>query len=165
MGWKWVPPARWDSLKGDSDGTYAHDRGWESLTLTIECVCIYNARKFGLRNSRRPPVTTARFSGPLLASPMKLYDVDFQLLDALAAHGRNVAVNLAIHIDEKRGYVNQRLRVLYQADAVQRIGPKPRAGLYEIAETGREFLEHRHLHDPPMTLDGFQTAIANATDS
>jgi hypothetical protein len=159
-----VPPARWDSLKGDSDGAYAHDRGWESLTLAIESVCIYYARKFGLRNSLRPPATTVRFSGPLLASLMKLYDIDFQLLDALAAHGRNVAVNLAIHIDEKRGYVNQRLRALYQADAVQRIGPKPCAGLYEITDTGREFLEHRHLRDPPMTLDEFQTAIANATD-
>lgn len=95
---------------------------------------------------------------------MNLYDIDFQLLDALATHGRNVALNLSTHIDKKRGDVNHRLRALYQANAVQRIGPKPRAGLYEITDTGRAFLEHRHLHDPPMTLDEFQTAIVNATD-
>jgi hypothetical protein len=45
------------------------------------------------------------------------------------------------------------------------MGSAERAALYEITKTERAFLEHRHLHDPRMTLDEFQTAIANATDS
>jgi len=96
---------------------------------------------------------------------MNVYTIDFQLLDVLDTHGRNVARNLSMHIDEHRGYVNLRLRTLHQANGIQRIGPKPRAGLYEITDTGRTFLNYRDLHDPPMTLEEFRTAIANATDS
>ena len=74
---------------------------------------------------------------------MILRGVDFDLLDALDDHGRNVAPNLAIHVDQSRSYVNQRLAVLLDYGLVERVGPEENTGLYEISARGTAALELR----------------------
>lgn len=72
---------------------------------------------------------------------------DFLILEALDAYGRNVATNLAHHIDKSRKNINTRLPVLEDFGLLRRIGPGERSGLYEITERGRTALANRHRYD------------------
>lgn len=75
---------------------------------------------------------------------------DFLILEAFAEEGRNVAANIAILIDKKRSYVNTRLPELEGYRLLQRVGPSPNSGLYEITDRGRAALELRseYSRDP-----------------
>jgi DNA-binding MarR family transcriptional regulator len=72
---------------------------------------------------------------------------DFLILEALEAHGRNVATNLAHHTGKSRKNVNTRLPVLEDYGLVRKIGPADRSGLYEITDRGRTALEYRDRYE------------------
>ncbi|WP_256545968.1 winged helix-turn-helix domain-containing protein [Halobellus inordinatus] len=68
---------------------------------------------------------------------------DFDILEALSDGRRNTAVNLSHILDKNRSYINTRLPVLADYDLVERVGPAPNSGLYEITEKGRVVVEQR----------------------
>lgn len=76
---------------------------------------------------------------------MQLRPVDFALLQELKK-GRNLAANLYMDLDVSRQYVNQRLTLLEDYGLVDRVGPNPRAGLYEINKKGRVAADHRDVY-------------------
>jgi DNA-binding PadR family transcriptional regulator len=49
-----------------------------------------------------------------------------------------VAANLAIELDKDRAYVNTRLPQLEAYGLLERVGPAPKSGLYEITPKGKE---------------------------
>lgn len=61
---------------------------------------------------------------------------DFEILEALANRKRNTAANLSYILDKDRSYINTRLPVLADYSLVERIGPAPNSGLYEITDKG-----------------------------
>lgn len=77
-----------------------------------------------------------------LASP-----TDFEILDALSDGKRNNAVNLAAELDKNRSYINTRLPVLADYGLLERVGPAPNSGLYEITERGQVVLSLREEYD------------------
>ncbi|MFB6252116.1 MAG: winged helix-turn-helix transcriptional regulator [Halobellus sp.] len=78
---------------------------------------------------------------------MKLVEpTDFEILSALADGRRNNAVNLAHRLDKNRSYVNTRLPVLHDYGLIERVGPAPNSGLYEITDKGRAVLQHRDVY-------------------
>jgi predicted transcriptional regulator len=76
-----------------------------------------------------------------LASP-----TDFDILEALSDGKRNTAANVAIEIDRDRAYINTRLPLLADHGLLERIGPAPNSGLYEITPRGRAALEYRSAY-------------------
>lgn len=69
---------------------------------------------------------------------MPLVDpTDYEILAFLIARGRNNAMNIAAGLDRDRSYVNTRLRALARADHIDRVGPAPNSGLYEVTDRGR----------------------------
>ena len=68
---------------------------------------------------------------------------DFDVLDALSDGKRNTAVNLSYELDKNRSYINTRLPILADYGLVDRVGPAPNSGLYEITDRGRAALRHR----------------------
>ena len=72
---------------------------------------------------------------------------DFEILDALADGKRNNAVNLSYILDKNRAYINTRLPVLADYDLVERVGPAPNSGLYEITEKGKAAVENREAYE------------------
>lgn len=68
---------------------------------------------------------------------------DFEILRALSDGKRNNAINIAHELDRNRSYINTRLPVLADYDLVERVGPAPNSGLYEITEKGKVVAEHR----------------------
>lgn len=68
---------------------------------------------------------------------------DFQILDVLEERGRNVAPNIAAHLDKDKNYINTRLPQLNDYRLIRKIGPSERSGLYEITDKGKLVLEHR----------------------
>lgn len=72
---------------------------------------------------------------------------DFEILGALSDGKRNNAVNLSYILDKNRAYINTRLPVLADYDLVERVGPAPNSGLYEITEKGQAALEHREAYE------------------
>lgn len=82
------------------------------------------------------------FTGMKLAVP-----TDFEILDALSDGKRNNAVNLSHDLDKNRAYINTRLPVLADYGLVERVGPAPNSGLYEITEKGQVALEHRDAYE------------------
>lgn len=68
---------------------------------------------------------------------------DFEVLEALSDGRRNTAVNLSHELDKNRSYINTRLPVLADYGLVDRVGPAPNSGLYEITEKGLAALRHR----------------------
>lgn len=75
---------------------------------------------------------------------MKLVSTtDFDILEALSDGKRNTAANIAILIDRNRAYINTRLPILEDYGLLQRVGPSPKSGLYEITDRGRVAVEHR----------------------
>lgn len=71
---------------------------------------------------------------------------DFDVLDVLSDGKRNTAANIAIEIDRDRAYINTRLPILADYGLIERIGPAPNSGLYEITEKGRTALAHRDAY-------------------
>ena len=72
---------------------------------------------------------------------------DFEVLKALSGGRRNNAVNISHIIDKNRAYINTRLPILADYGLVERVGPAPNSGLYEITEKGRIVLEHRDAYE------------------
>ena len=68
---------------------------------------------------------------------------DFEILQALSDGKRNTAANLSYILDKDRSYINTRLPVLADYGLVDRIGPAPNSGLYEITEKGQAVIEHQ----------------------
>jgi hypothetical protein len=68
---------------------------------------------------------------------------DFDILGALSDGRRNTAVNLSYILDKNRSYINTRLPILADYGLVERVGPAPNSGLYEITEKGRVVLDER----------------------
>lgn len=78
---------------------------------------------------------------------MRLVDpTDFDILTVLSDGKRNTAANIAVEQDKNRGYVNTRLPVLADYDLVERIGPAPNSGLYEITVKGQAALARRESY-------------------
>lgn len=73
--------------------------------------------------------------------------VDFKILDALSDGRRDLGANIAIRIDEGRGYVNTRLPDLKGDRLVERVGPADNTGLYQISERGVAALVLRDSYD------------------
>lgn len=72
---------------------------------------------------------------------------DFLILEALQAHGRNVATNLADHTGKSRKNINSRLPVLADYGLVNKIGPADRSGLYELTKRGKVALMYQDKYD------------------
>jgi predicted transcriptional regulator len=72
---------------------------------------------------------------------------DFLILEALQAHGRNVATNLAEHTGKSRKNINSRLPVLADYGLVNKIGPANRSGLYELTKKGKVALMYQDKYD------------------
>lgn len=72
---------------------------------------------------------------------------DFEILSALSDQKRNNAVNLAALLDKNRSYINTRLPVLADYQLVERVGPAPNSGLYEITELGTLAAEHQDVYE------------------
>ncbi|MES3517176.1 MAG: ArsR family transcriptional regulator [Natronomonas sp.] len=68
---------------------------------------------------------------------------DFEILQALSDGRRNNAANVARMIDKNRSYINTRFPILRDYGLVERVGPSPNSGLYEITDKGRVVLELR----------------------
>ena len=83
---------------------------------------------------------------------------DFDILAAFDAHGRNVAVNLALYLDRDRAYVNTRLPEPEHQGLLEKIGPAPNTGLYELTNRGRVVLAHRSRYDN-LGCDEFETLV------
>lgn len=79
---------------------------------------------------------------------------DVEILEALSDGRRNTAANLAHILDKDRAYINTRLPVLADYGLIERIGPAPKSGLYEITEKGRVVLEHQdHYREEGVDFD------------
>jgi len=72
---------------------------------------------------------------------------DFDILAAMSDGRRNNAINLAAMLDRNRSYINTRLPILLDYGLVERVGPAPNSGLYEITPKGRAVVEHRDSYD------------------
>jgi len=72
---------------------------------------------------------------------------DFEILDALYDGKRNNAVNLAYDLDKNRSYINTRLPILTDYGLLERVGPAPNSGLYEITEKGRLAADLRDVYE------------------
>lgn len=84
-----------------------------------------------------------------LASP-----TDFDILEAFSDGKRNTAVNIALEIDRDRAYINTRLPILADHGLLERIGPAPNSGLYEITPRGQAVLKHRDTyHDESVDFE------------
>ncbi|WP_396611624.1 ArsR family transcriptional regulator [Haloferax sp. S1W] len=95
---------------------------------------------------------------------MKLVEpTDFAILEYLDSNGRNNAVNIGVALDQKRAYMNTRLRALDDFGCVTRVGPAKNSGLYEITAKGRAALDYRDAqHDPDVD---FEQLISTAAQS
>jgi DNA-binding HxlR family transcriptional regulator len=86
---------------------------------------------------------------------------DFEVLEALSDGKRNTAANLAYEIDRNRSYLNTRLPVLAEHGLLERVGPAPNSGLYEITERGRTAVK---LRDRYGEVDDFATLLDEQTN-
>ena len=83
--------------------------------------------------------------GKMSNTRMKLRPLDFSLLTELQS-GRNVGSNLFMVVDASHQYVNERLAQIEDYGLVNRVGPNPNSGLYEITDLGRFVLENRDAY-------------------
>lgn len=89
---------------------------------------------------------------------------DFDILAALDKHRRNIGVNLALHLDRDRAYLNTRLPHLSDYGFVGKVGPATESGLYELTERGRAPITYRDSYGDPSP-DGFETVVNDAVNS
>ncbi len=79
---------------------------------------------------------------------------DFQILEALSDEKRNTAANLSHVLDKDRSYINTRLPILADYELVDRVGPAPNSGLYEITDRGQEVIDiRRAAAEPEIDFD------------
>ncbi|WP_411964505.1 ArsR family transcriptional regulator [Haloferax sp. YSMS24] len=71
---------------------------------------------------------------------------DFDILEALSDGRRNTAVNLSYILDKNRSYINTRLPILADYGLLERVGPAPKSGLYEITDKGHVVVDHREKY-------------------
>ncbi|WP_416840347.1 ArsR family transcriptional regulator [Haloferax sp. DFSO52] len=71
---------------------------------------------------------------------------DFEILEALSDRKRNTAVNLSYILDKNRSYINTRLPILADYGLLERVGPAPKSGLYEITEKGIVVADNREKY-------------------
>lgn len=85
---------------------------------------------------------------------------DFEILDALTDGKRNTAANLAEMLGKNRSYINTRLPMLEDYGLLERVGPAPNSGLYEITEKGQRLIEIHHEIQPenPKSVD-YESAL------
>lgn len=83
---------------------------------------------------------------------------DFEILETLDTHGRNVASNIAIHLDRDRAYLNTRMPHLLDYGLVTKIGPADNSGLYELTDRGEAVLSHQEAYDE-VNQNEFRTLI------
>ena len=83
---------------------------------------------------------------------------DFDILAAFDAHGRNVAANLALHLDRDRAYLNTRLPELEDRGLLEKIEPAPNAGLYELTSYDPVVFAHRERY-VGLSHDEFDTLV------
>lgn len=88
---------------------------------------------------------------------------DFEILEALADHGRNTAQNISLLIEKDRQYINSRLPQLTDYELTAQIGPADNSGLYELTDRGQIVVHHWQDHNDP-TAD-FDTIIAQHLDT
>ena len=88
---------------------------------------------------------------------------DFDILIALDKHGRNIAANLALHVDRDRAYLNTRLPHLSDYGLVRKVGPATESGLYELTERGRAAVAYRDRYGE-LGPDGFETVVNDAVN-
>jgi predicted transcriptional regulator len=81
---------------------------------------------------------------------------DFDILKSLSDGKRNTAANLAYELDQNRSYLNTRLPVLADYGLLERVGPAPHSGLYEITERGKVVSQ---LRDQYGTADDFESLV------
>lgn len=93
-----------------------------------------------------------------LASP-----TDFDILESLSDGKRNTAANIAIDIDRDRAYINTRLPLLADHGLLERIGPAPNSGLYEITPKGWVAARHREAYHDDDT--DFEALLESELDS
>lgn len=74
---------------------------------------------------------------------------DFEILEALTDGKRNTAANLSYILDKDRSYINTRLPILADYKLVERVGPAPNSGLYEITDRGVEVIDIRETAAEP----------------
>ena len=86
---------------------------------------------------------------------------DFEILEALDRHGRNVATNLALHLDRDRAYLNTRMPHLLDHGLIEKVGPAESSGLYELTDRGRVALNHRDEYEE-IGPDRFQTVVEDS---
>lgn len=81
---------------------------------------------------------------------------DLEILEALSNGKRNTAANLSYELDKDRSYINTRLPVLADYGLLERVGPAPNSGLYEITEKGGLVAEHGEKYeDGDVDFDAF----------
>lgn len=83
--------------------------------------------------------------GEITGDPVPMASItvtDRQILGALATEDRNNAANIAAILDQNRPYINTRLAVLAHKGYVERVGPAPNSGLYELTPAGRNEANH-----------------------
>lgn len=79
---------------------------------------------------------------------------DIELLEALADGKRNTAANLSHILEKDRAYINTRLPVLADYGLIEKVGPAPRSGLYEITEKGNVVIETQEkYHEENVDFD------------
>ena len=94
---------------------------------------------------------------------MKLVQpTDFDVLSVLADGRRNTAANIACHIDKNRAYINTRLPILADYGLIERVGPAPNSGLYEITARGEAAVEYREVYGE---VDDFAVVIDDAVNA
>lgn len=88
---------------------------------------------------------------------------DFEILEALTDGKRNTAANLSYILDKDRSYINTRLPILADYKLVERVGPAPNSGLYEITERGVEVIDIRETAAEPEV--DFDARLADRMES
>ncbi|AOW79645.1 phage PhiH1 repressor protein [Halodesulfurarchaeum formicicum] len=78
---------------------------------------------------------------------------DFEILEALSDGKRNTAANLSYILDKDRSYINTRLPILADYGLVDRVGPAPNSGLYEITERGIAVIDIRESATEGADID------------
>ena len=89
---------------------------------------------------------------------------DFEILDALDEYGRNVAANLALHLERDRAYLNTRMPHLLDHGLVSKVGPAESSGLYELTDRGQAALKCRDSYEQ-LGPDRFQRVVDDAVET
>lgn len=120
------------------------------------CLLFYRRATSGIlgsphTNNHIPP---ARRSG----MPIRLVKpTDFLVLEALSDGKRDVAPNLATRTGQDRGYINSRLRRLFEKGLLTRVGPNDHSGLYRITPLGVAAFHERDTYE--QSPDVFENII------